>query len=240
MLIHNSCSRLAFGLAAALVAAFLTRAVDAAEPQWVEVHSPNFSVITDAGEHRGREVALRFEQMRSAFGTLMTKATVNIPVPLQIIAFRNTKEMRQVAPLFRGKPTKVAGLFQGGSDRSFIMLDMSVENPWTTVFHEYAHQLMNGNLQLESDPWFDEGFAEYFSSIEVDGKEAQIGRVPNDDYLILQQVPMMKVADLLKVVHYSETYNESGNARTAFYVQSGKTDIGFLALRLSVFRGKDG
>lgn len=193
----------------------------AAEPQWVEVRSPNFSVITDAGERRGRDAALRFEQMRSAFGALMTKATVNIPVPLQIVAFRNTKEMRQVAPLFHGKPTQLAGLFQGGSDRSFIMLDMSVDNPWTTVFHEYAHQLMNGNMQLEFDPWFEEGFAEYFSSIEVDGKEAHIGKVPRNDYLILQQVGTMKVANLFKVVQYSETYNESGNDRTTFYVQSG-------------------
>jgi hypothetical protein len=104
--------------------------VFAGESQWVEVRSPNFSVVTDAGEKRGREVAMRFEQMRAVFGALMTKANVNLPVPLQIVAFRNTKEMRQVAPLFNGKPTQVAGLFQGGEDRSFIMLDMSVENPW--------------------------------------------------------------------------------------------------------------
>jgi hypothetical protein len=93
--------------------------VFAGEPQWVEVRSPNFSVVTDAGEKRGREVAMRFEQMRGVFGTLMTKANVNLPVPLQIVAFRNTKEMRQVAPLFNGKPTELAGLFQGGDDRSF-------------------------------------------------------------------------------------------------------------------------
>lgn len=98
---------------------------------------------------------------------------------------------------------------------------MSVEDPWTTVFHEYAHQLLNGNLQLEFDPWFEEGFAEYFSSIQVDGKEAKIGKIPDSDYRILRQVGTMKVADLFKVVQYSETYNEDGNARTAFYVESG-------------------
>ena len=114
--------------------------VFAGEPQWVEVRSPNFSVATDTGEER--EVAMRFEQMRAVFGDLMTKVKVTLPVPLQIVAFRNTKEMRQVAPLWNGKPTQVAGLFQGGSRRSFIMLDMSAENPWAVVFHEYAHQLM--------------------------------------------------------------------------------------------------
>jgi len=94
--------------------------------EWVEIKSPHFSVITDAGEKRGREVALRFEQMRAVFGTLMTKGKVNIPVPLQIVAFRNTKELRQVAPLWKGKPTELSGLFEGGEDRGFIMLDMSV------------------------------------------------------------------------------------------------------------------
>ena len=63
----------------------------AGEPQWVEVRSPNFSVITDAGDKRGRDVALHFEQMRSVFGTLMTKAHVNLSVPLQIVAFRSTR-----------------------------------------------------------------------------------------------------------------------------------------------------
>ena len=196
-------------------------AVYAGESQWVEVRSPNFSVVTDAGEKRGREVAMRFEQMRAVFGALMTKANVNLPIPLQIVAFRNTKEMRQVAPLFNGKPTQVAGLFQGGNDRSFIMLDMSVENPWVVVFHEYAHQLMNGNLQGEFAPWFEEGFAVYFQSIEVDSKEARVGKIPNDDYVILEQLGMMKIADLLRVRQNSQTYNESGDHRTTFYAESG-------------------
>jgi tetratricopeptide (TPR) repeat protein len=193
----------------------------AGEPQWVEVRSPNFSVVTDAGEKRGREVAMRFEQMRAVFGALMTRVNVNIPTPLQIVAFRNTKELRQVAPLFHGKPTEVAGLFQGDGDRSFIMLDMSVEDPWVVVFHEYAHQLMNGTLPAKTDPWFEEGFAEYFSTIEVDGKEARVGKVPHDDYLILRQLGTMKIADLFRVRQNSSTYSESGDHRNTFYVESG-------------------
>src|SRR5215467_9327969 len=167
----------------------------AAEPQWIEVRSPNFSVITDAGDRRGRDAALRFEQMRAAFGSLMTKAHVNLAVPLQIVAFRNSKELRQFAPLFKGKPTEVAGLFVGGKDRTFILLDMSSENPWSVVFHEYGHRLLDGNLNLETDPWFEEGFAEYFASIEVDGKQARIGKIPPETYMILQQSGMMKTAD---------------------------------------------
>ena len=190
-------------------------------PSGLKFSLRTFSVVTDAGERRGRETAMRFEQMRAVFGALMTKANVNLPIPLQIVAFRNTKELAQFAPLWNGKPVQLAGLFQSGEDRSFIMLDMSTENPWSVVFHEYAHQLMNGVLTARVDPWFEEGFAEYFSSIEVDGKEARVGKVPEYEYQALQQEGTMKVADLFRVRKNSPTYNESGSHRTVFYAESG-------------------
>lgn len=208
-------SALSFG-----VFLYLSQPAHAGTPQWVEVKSPHFSVVTDAGEKKGREVATRFEQMRAVFGKLFARASVNIPVPLQIVAFRNSKELSQMAPLYHGKPTEVAGLFQPGEDRSFIMLDMSVDNPFNVVFHEYAHQLMNGNLKDEAAPWFDEGFAEYFSTITVDGKQARVGKIPDDTYLILRHSGMMKVTDLMRVQHNSQAYNESGDRRSVFYAES--------------------
>ena len=206
-------------IASLLIAVVLAFPAWGGEAQWVEVRSPNFSVITDAGEKRGRDVAFHFEQMKAVFGALMVKAKVNLPVPLQIMAFRNTKEIRQVAPLWHGKPTEVAGLFQAGQDRCFIM-HMSVENPWQVVFHEYAHQLTNGNITAPIDPWFEEGFAEYFSSIEVDNKQARVGKIPEMTYRILMQDGMMHVADLFRVQHNSKAYNESGDHRTVFYAES--------------------
>lgn len=210
--------RLHFLVALALSAVPIASARD---PQWIEIKSPHFSVVTDAGKRRGRETAMRFEQMRAVFGTLLTKANVNLPVPLQIVAFRNTKELGQFAPMWNGKPVQLAGLFQSGEDRSFIMLDMSTENPWVVVFHEYAHQLMNGALAAQVDPWFEEGFAEFFSSIAVDGKEARVGMVPENEYQVLQREGTMKVADLFRVRKNSPTYNESGSHRTVFYAESG-------------------
>jgi Flp pilus assembly protein TadD len=80
---------------------------------------------------------------------------------------------------------------------------------------------MDGNLSIRTDPWFEEGFAEYFSSIEVDNKEARVGKIPEQTYQILQQLGMMKIADLFRVQQYSKTYNESGDHRSTFYAESG-------------------
>jgi hypothetical protein len=216
----NSRWRWIFRLLFLLTLAQSVPLASAGDAQWIEVKSPNFSVVTDAGERRGRETAMRFEQMRAVFGALMTKANMNLPVPLQIVAFRNSKEFRQFVPLWNGKPVQVAGLFQGGQDRCFIMLDMSTENPWAVVFHEYAHQLMNAVLTARVDPWFEEGFAEYFLSIEVDSKEARVGKIPEYDYQIVEQEGMMRVADLFRVQQNSSTYNDSGSHRTVFYAES--------------------
>jgi len=115
---------------------------------------------------------------RPVFGALMTKANVNLPIPLQIVAFRNTKELGQFAPLWNGKPVQLAGLFQSGEDRSFIMLDMSTENPWGCGLPRICPPAHERSPYARVDPWFEEGFAEYFSSIEVDGKEGSRGQGP--------------------------------------------------------------
>jgi len=79
---------------------------------------------------------------------------------------------------------------------------------------------MDGNLSIRTDPWFNEGFAEYFSSIEVDNKEARVGKIPELTYRILEQTGLMKVKDLLRVQQNTKTYNESGDHRTSFYATS--------------------
>ncbi len=192
----------------------------AVEAGWVEVRSPHFSLVTDAGEKKGQETLLRFEQMRAAFGSLMTKARVNLPVPLQIVAFHTSAEMTDFVPRWKGKPTQVAGMFEGDDDRTFIVLDLSGENPGEVVFHEYAHQLLNGNTGFQFQPWFDEGFAEFFAGIRIKGKEAMVGAAPERDLQILQREKLMKVAELFRVQHDSSIYNDSGDRRSLFYAES--------------------
>ena len=44
-----------------LLACFHGRPASAADqPKWLEIHSSHFKIVTDAGDKKGREVALRF------------------------------------------------------------------------------------------------------------------------------------------------------------------------------------
>jgi tetratricopeptide (TPR) repeat protein len=189
-----------------------------AQKSWVEVGSPHFNVLTDAGDKQGKEIAVRFEQMRAVFGSQFHKSKVSLPVPLQIIAFRNQGEFRKYAPLWKGKPVELAGYFQGADDRNFIALDMSSNDPYVVVFHEYAHLLLHANFP-PMPVWFDEGFAEYFSSLKVSGKTVEYGNIPENLPYILQNNHWMPILNLLSTERDSATYNER-DKNTLLYAQS--------------------
>jgi hypothetical protein len=168
---------------AALLLILLCPAAPAAEPPWLEIHSAHFTVVTDAGDKKGREVALRFEQMRAVFATLLGKDRLNQPVPLTILAFNNDKSYYQAAPLIhpqgqaQGQSIDVPGFFLPGEDQDFIVLNLLENESWRAVAHDFAHMLLNYNYP-PAQAWFDEGLAEYFASIRLDNKQVEIGGDP--------------------------------------------------------------
>src|SRR5579864_7526394 len=167
---HRTSSR-PFLAACALVCLSITRVpAHAAEPPWLEIHSEHFTVITDAGDKKGREVALRFEQMRAVFATLLGKDRLNLSVPLTILAFKNDKSYYQLALLRNGQPIDAPGFFLPGDDQNFILLNLFADEPWRAVAHDFAHMFLNYNYP-PAQGWFDEGMAEYFSSIRVNDKQ---------------------------------------------------------------------
>ena len=156
---------------------FVVRLSSAAEPPWLEVHSTHYTVITDAGDKKGREVALRFEQMRAAFANLLTKDRLNESRPLTIFAFKNDRSYYQLAPLRQGQPIDAPGFLLSGDDQDFIALNVFEEEPWRAVAHDFALRLLDFNYP-PAQGWFDEGLAEYFSSIHLTDRQLEIGGDP--------------------------------------------------------------
>ena len=209
---------------------------------WLEIHSTHFTVITDAGEKKGKEVALRFEQMRSVFAILLMKNRLNEPLPLTILALKNDKDYYQTAPLRQGQPITVPGFFVPGTDQNFIVLYMFEVEPWRAVAHDFAHLLLNYNYP-PVEGWFDEGLAEYFGSIRVDNRQVEIGGDPelsnlfSEDLLenqkevrnppkslteLLSGQVWLALPDLLTMKHDTSTYTEATH-HTLFYAQSWMT-----------------
>jgi len=144
---------------------------------WVSLNSAHFAVVTDAGEKRGREVALRLEQMRAVFGNLLARNKLKFPQPVEVLALKSDKDYEHLSPLRDNTPITAPGFFLAGEDKHIIVLDLFAIEPWCAIAHPLAHTLMDGNYP-PTQPWFDEGLAEYFSSIRVDNKSLEIGGDP--------------------------------------------------------------
>ena len=162
----------------ALSVLYLARPAFAADsPPWLRISSDHFIVLTDAGEKRGHEVAARFEQMRAMFGQLLSQHKLRMSEPLEIIAIRSDKDYAQAAPLRDGKPITAPAFVLADEDRIFVVLDLFEPDSWRAVEHQFAHYLLNYNYP-PTQPWFDEGFAEYFSSLSFTARHAELGTDP--------------------------------------------------------------
>jgi tetratricopeptide (TPR) repeat protein len=191
---------------------------NAAEKKWLEVRSSHFRVVTDLSAKRGTEVARRCEQMRTIFALLMKRANVHDPAPLVIFALNGQNEVDEM--LGNGGAVKHAGLFLPGSDEGFILVDASGD-PWHAVYHEYAHELLDANTSSSVQTWFEEGFSEYFSTLEAGAKATKLGLVPLPELQFLgENGKLMRMADLTAVQQDSEIYNQNGPAQAMFYAES--------------------
>ena len=160
-----------------LFLASLTVTAHAADQHWLRVSSDHFIVLTDAGEKSGHEVAARFEQMRAVFGQLLARSKLRMSEPIEIIAIGNDREYEQLAPILNGQPITAAGFWLSGEDRIFAVLNVSQLDSWRAVEHQFAHYMLNFNYP-PTPPWFDEGFAEYFASLYLTNKNAELGSDP--------------------------------------------------------------
>ncbi len=151
-----------------------------APPKWFRISSAHFSVLTNAEDKKSGEAILRLEQMRDIFSQLFRKTKLRLPEPLEVIALRSDEDYLRVAPLRQGQPIAAPGFFIAGDDRNYIVLDLAAEDSWRAVSRQFARLFLYFNYPPTQD-WFDEGFAQYFSSLRLGDSQSQIGGDPTQN-----------------------------------------------------------
>lgn len=150
---------------------------DGGDAPWIEVRSPHFTLITDAGVERGAEVVLGLERFRALFARLAPEVELASPAPTRIVAFRDTRSFDpyKTAPDRAG--ARVLGQFLSSADGNFITLDADPrrQESLAVVYHELTHYLVRHNLPT-APRWLDEGLAEYYGAFSEDGERAYVGR----------------------------------------------------------------
>jgi tetratricopeptide (TPR) repeat protein len=194
----------------------------AAKDTWIEVRSPNFTVISNAGDKEARRVADQFEQFRDVFHLTFPQLRVDLGKPLVIFAVKNEDSLKILLPAYwetKGH-AHPAGIYVPGEDRHFVAVrtDLGGDNPYEVVYHEYTHAIMNLNYR-ELPVWLGEGLAELFGNSVIRDKDVQIGKANPYHLMELQQNRLIPIDVLLMAGHDSPYYNEQ-NRVSVFYAES--------------------
>ncbi|HXM23622.1 MAG TPA: tetratricopeptide repeat protein [Terriglobales bacterium] len=188
------------------------------QPHWIRISTSHFSVVTDADEKRGRNAVVRFEQMRAVFGQLLARNRINMPEPVDIIALGSDEEYAKVAPIRQGQAIADASFFVPGEDRNYFVLNLSKEESWRAISHDFAQVFLNYNYP-PTQPWFDEGFAQYFASLRLDNMQGQIGRDPESFAELLSTPAWPAITDLF-TTRREISASQEGSHHTLFSAQS--------------------
>ena len=188
------------------------RVGSAAETIWTHLQTENFEMYTTAGEKRGREAILYFEQVHALFAQMFKSANTR-KLPVRIVAFRNEKEF---APF---RPGQAAAAFYGsGLERDYIVMQSITPENYPIAVHEYMHRIVN-SMGLTYPVWLNEGVAELFATLKPVGNKVQMGMMDINRATVLRTNKMIPLPAFMAVDEKSPIYNERDKAGI-FYAQS--------------------
>jgi Flp pilus assembly protein TadD len=192
----------------AILIAFPLTAAD----QWVKLATPHFELYTTAGEKKGREAILYFEQVRSFFLEASASKRVS-EFPVRIVAFRGEK---QYLP-YRFNAFAFA-YYARGRNRDYIVMQDIVSEHYPAAIHEYTHMIIE-HIGLKPPPWLNEGMAELYSTLTPVGKKAAVGDIIPGRAQTLLNSKWIPLDALTSADRQSPLYNESNRAGM-FYAES--------------------
>ena len=200
-----------YSLITAILVAFAPNTLTAAD-QWVKLATPHFELYTTAGEKKGREAILYFEQVRSFFLEASASKRAN-EFPIRIVAFRGEKQYQP----YRFN-TFAFAYYARGRNRDYIVMQDIVSEHYPAAIHEYTHMIIE-HTGLKPPPWLNEGMAELYSTLTPVGKKAAVGDIIPGRAQTLLNHKWIPLDALTSADRQSPLYNESNRAGM-FYAES--------------------
>jgi hypothetical protein len=211
-----------FATVIALLAAMPLSPTVAAADKWVEARSPNFIVVSNAGESQARKTAIQFEQVRALFRQSLAAAQTHASPVMIIFAVKNEDSLRELLPEYwaqRGQ-SHPGGIFVNRLYQFSMAVNLAAhgDNPYEAIYHEYYHSLTMPyfpGLPL----WVAEGLADFYGNSEISDKTAGLGR-PNPGLItVLRSLPLIPLETLFQVNQRSPYYSEQSKV-SIFYAES--------------------
>jgi len=136
---------------------------------WTAVEASEVRILGDLAPHEMQRLADELAFMDATFAYLASWSPTAGAVPVRVFVIRD-RELARRFGLGRG----VAGWALTTLDGSFSTVEARANHAEmrSTLFHEYTHVLLRRNRRAPLPPWYDEGLASFFST--VDGRDGAV------------------------------------------------------------------
>lgn len=194
-----------------------------AKDAWISLHTRNYQLVGNVKESELREIAVQLERFRHIFTKQFENADLNSPVPTTVVVFKNSDSFD---PYKRVANVNSAAYFQAGTDMNYIAMALGnwLSDPFEMIFHESVHLLVNNKVR-SAPSWFNEGLAEYFSTLDFlpekkkGEKRVAFGKPILHHLIKLRENKLLPLETVFAVDTSSPFYNEA-DKKSMFYAES--------------------
>lgn len=192
----------------------------------MRLESPNFTMFSTEYEEKSRNEIVALERFHALLLRLMPhdvhpapKLTVYLVGNRRDFAASNPQLGSNVAGYYEARleqirtvtSARAASEKQRDMPRNVRALDSRV-----VLFHEYVHHLSHTNMRIAYPPWYQEGFAEFLSTVEFADGQCDIGKFTNDRAAWLTYGDWLSIEEFLG----NEPWSMSPEKTAQFYAQS--------------------
>lgn len=160
--------------------------VHAQSEKWFEIESPNFTVWANANDGSTRTLVWQLEQIRNVAKNLWPWMKVDLPRPLAIIALKDERSMRALAPKYwevRGG-VRPSSVWVSAPDAHYIAIrtdlnqrDDVMVNPHTSAYFSYANLVFTSSFAGTLPLWLSRGLSGVVSNTLVRERDVVVGAV---------------------------------------------------------------
>jgi tetratricopeptide (TPR) repeat protein len=181
----------------------------------VEIEAAGFRITSAVGERAARDYLAQLHRFnRLLEQTLGVKRRPNqVPTRLFLAGAKNWETTLRPRD-------GVVGFWSPGRFRPVLVVDGSAHRSETRriVLHEYAHDFLQTQLGRDTPPWWDEGFADFMSSVELRDDRA-VFSAPLGYLQTLRSGAWIPMESVITADRNSSEY-QSHQLAASFYAQS--------------------
>jgi FimV-like protein len=145
------------------------------EQTWIEVSTDNFTITSNANQERSVEIARSLELFRDVVLKTTNVRNFQSSVPTLVYVFRDGRTFEAFASTTR---KNTVGYFVDTPTANYAVIQADALEGAEVAQHEYVHFLLYSS-RFGYPRWYNEGLAEFLSTVGVDREWVHLGRPPS-------------------------------------------------------------